>query len=436
MRGRPVGLAMRTRAALLVAGSLSLAAALTPGASSAASATPRLIEGTATTSPATSTLTAASTLALDTFTRANQTGWGAASGGGTWSTGSGLSITSNEGTMSSPGTSQYETLGSTTAGDGNGLVRFSIQASTDTAGIILRDQSNGNMYLARYDGTGNIAFMYRISGAWTIVAKVAFPITLKQFYWLRFVVQGSNVMLKAWPSGATEPSAWTWSGTSSGISAAGQMGLYGYAAPGAPVEFDSFSVTALSTPPTAALGVSPSAGAAPLPVTANASASTPGSNPISTFTFNFGDGTAVVGPQASAIAPHTYTSGGTFTVTVTVTDSVGATSTTTQGVTVGAPVAALSVSPLSGQPPLAVTANASASTDPIGISTYTFNFGDGTVVGPQPGSTAAHTYTSSGTYPVTVTVTDSTSASSTGTQTVVVATPPTAALGVSPSAGA
>src|ERR1017187_10084461 len=270
MRGRPVGLAMRTRAALLVAGSLSLAAALTPGASSAASATPRLIEGTATTSPATSTLSAASTLALDTFTRANQTGWGAASGGGTWSTGSGLSITSNEGTISSPGTSQYETLGSTTAGYGNGLVRFSIQASTDTAGIILRDQSNGNMYLARYDGTGNIAFMYRISGAWTTVAKVAFPITLKQFYWLRFVVQGSNVMLKAWPYGTTEPSTWTLSTTSSGISAAGEMGLYGWAAAGAPVEFDSFSVTAPSTSPpppsnaTIAGSVSGSATSAPI----------------------------------------------------------------------------------------------------------------------------------------------------------------------------
>jgi PKD repeat protein len=514
---------MRTGAALLAAGFLSLPAALTPGASSAAEAIPSFIHGTATTSPATATLTSSSPLVLDTFTRANQTGWGTGSGGGTWSTGSALSVASNEGTISYSGTSQYLTLGSTTAADGVGLVRFSIQASNDTAGIILRDQSNGNMDVARYDGAGDIAFMYRISGSWTTVAKVAFPITLKQFYWLRFEVQGSNVMFKAWPAGTSEPSAWTWSGTSTAINAAGEMGLYGYAASGAPVEFDSFSVVAPTpptaaltvspssgaaplavtanasgsapgsspistyafnfgdgtsvvgpqsgatanhtyaasgtftvtatvtdssgasstatqtvvvggTPPTAALTVSPSSGAAPLAVTANASGSTPGSNPISTYTFNFGDGT-VVGPQPGATANHTYTAGGTFTVTVTVTDSVGATATTTQGVTVGAPMAALSVSPLSGQPPLAVTANASASTDPIGISNYTFNFGDGTIIGPQSGSTTTHTYTSTGTYTAAVTVTDSTGASSTATQVVVVSTPPTAALSLNSSSG-
>ncbi len=238
MRRRPAGIAMRTGAALLAAGFLSLPAALTPGASSAAEAIPSFIHGTATTSPATATLTSSSPLVLDTFTRANQTGWGTGSGGGTWSTGSALSVASNEGTISYSGTSQYLTLGSTTAADGVGLVRFSIQASNDTAGIILRDQSNGNMDVARYDGAGDIAFMYRISGSWTTVAKVAFPITLKQFYWLRFEVQGSNVMFKAWPAGTSEPSAWTWSGTSTAINAAGEMGLYGYAASGAPVEFE------------------------------------------------------------------------------------------------------------------------------------------------------------------------------------------------------
>ena len=77
-------------------------------------------------------------------------------------------------------------------------------------------------------------------------------------------------MLKAWPYGTTEPSTWTLSTTSSGISAAGEMGLYGWAAAGAPVEFDSFSVTAPSTSPpppsnaTIAGSVSDSATSAPI----------------------------------------------------------------------------------------------------------------------------------------------------------------------------
>ena len=196
-----------------------------------------------------------------------------------------------------------------------------------------------------------------------------------------------------------------------------------------------FKAVPPATPPTAALTVTPSSGAAPLPVTANASASTPGSNPISTYTFNFGDGTTV-GPQAGATATHTYAAGGTFTVTMTVTDSASLSATASQVVSVGAPVAALSVSPPSGPTPLPVTANASASTDPIGISAYTFNFGDGTTVGPQAGATATHTYSAGGSFTVSVTVIDSAGATATASKTVVVNTPPTAALAVTPNSGA
>ncbi len=187
--------------------------------------------------------------------------------------------------------------------------------------------------------------------------------------------------------------------------------------------------------PKAALNVTPASGGAPLAVTADASGST---DPIgiSSYTFNFGDGTTV-GPQAGATAAHTYSAGGKFNVQVTIADSANATASATQHVTVGAPVAALSVNPSSGVTPLAVTADASASTDPIGISSYTFNFGDGSAaVGPQAGATATHTYTTAGSYAVTVTAADSVGASSSATATVITQAPPTAALSVSPSAGA
>jgi len=96
------------------------------------------------------------------------------------------------------------------------------------------------------------------------------------------------------------------------------------------------TVIGADSPPTAALTVNPSSGAAPLDVTADASGSTdPDATPISTYAFDFGDGTAAVGPQASATANHTYTSAGTYTTTVTVTDTGGASSTATATVTVG-----------------------------------------------------------------------------------------------------
>jgi PKD repeat protein len=90
------------------------------------------------------------------------------------------------------------------------------------------------------------------------------------------------------------------------------------------------------------------------------------------------------------------------------------------GLASDAPIAALTVTPGSGNAPLAVTADASGSTDgdSTPIATYTFDFGDGsTVVGPQAGATAAHTYTAPGAYTATVTVTDTGGLSSTATAT-------------------
>jgi parallel beta-helix repeat protein len=83
------------------------------------------------------------------------------------------------------------------------------------------------------------------------------------------------------------------------------------------------------------------------------------------------------------------------------------------------PTAALTVSPSSGNAPLAVTADASGSTAGSSpISSYSFDFGDGTTVGPQSNATASHTYPSAGTYKVTVTVTDGNNLTSTASQTV------------------
>jgi PKD repeat protein len=187
----------------------------------------------------------------DTFLRSNQTGWGTASGGGTWTqesgTASSTSVAGDEGTISNSSSSDFEILGSSTAANDNGLVRFSIGAANDTAGIILGYQSNGTMNLARFGGGGNLEFMTGESGSWTVVDNTSVSVSVNTFYWLRFEVQGSNVYLKLWADGTTEPSSWTWSGTSTAtITTAGTMGLYGWASSGSPVEFDSFSVAAVS----------------------------------------------------------------------------------------------------------------------------------------------------------------------------------------------
>lgn len=193
---------------------------------------------------------ASGTLVQDSFTRANTSGtWGTASNGAPWApSAAALSIASNEGVINSSTGSSFELIGTATSADGNGLVRFSLASATDTVGVVLREQTNGNMYLGRYDGAGHLQFEYRVGTAWTHVSLVPFTPQVNTFYWLRFMVQGSSVNLKAWQYGTTEPAAWSWSGSSSGITSAGQMGLYGYAGSATPVLVDTFSVSAVGNP--------------------------------------------------------------------------------------------------------------------------------------------------------------------------------------------
>ncbi len=109
-------------------------------------------------------------------------------------------------------------------------------------------------------------------------------------------------------------------------------------------------------------------------------------------------------------------------------DDLGAYEYQPSGTAVSPPVVGLSVSPSSGAPPLAVSADASGSSDPQGQAlSYVFDFGDGTVTGTQTGAVASHTFTVAGTYVVKVTVTNTSGLSTSGTRTVTVspaASPP------------
>jgi PKD repeat protein len=144
---------------------------------------------------------------------------------------------------------------------------------------------------------------------------------------------------------------------------------------------------------------------------------------IASSSWTFGDGATSTVESPS----HTYAAGGSYTVTLTVTDNQGATSTTSQSVTVAAP----------NQPPTAAFTSScdgltcgftSTSSDPDGsIASYSWTFGDGST------STAANpsrTYGAGGTYTVELTVTDNQGATN-SVSNVVTVTPPNTAPVVS-----
>jgi len=185
-----------------------------------------------------------------------------------------------------------------------------------------------------------------------------------------------------------------------------------------------------TTAPTCTLAVAPASGPAPLAVTATGACS--GTNTIASTTLNFGDGTIA---NASS-GTHTYAQAGVFTVTVTATDTFGLSGSATKTVTVGsnvAPTCTLTVAPVSGPAPLAVTATGACNGTNT-IATTTLNFGDGTIANASSGT---HTYAQAGVFTVTVTATDTFGLSGSATKTVTVGSnlAPACTLTVTPLAG-
>ncbi len=167
----------------------------------------------------------------------------------------------------------------------------------------------------------------------------------------------------------------------------------------------------------------------------DASASKDRDGEIETYTWNFGDGEPSETTNAVTIT-HVYKVSGTFTVRLKIKDIEGATDSLDRTVTTSnaAPVAALSVTPVSGKAPLTVVYNARGSRDSDGmIASYDVSFGDGQSSQADSGS---HQYTRDGDYSVILRVRDNIGAIGVASRAIEVRTPPVPMLTVSPDSGA
>ncbi|MEM7365265.1 MAG: PKD domain-containing protein, partial [Pseudomonadota bacterium] len=136
---------------------------------------------------------------------------------------------------------------------------------------------------------------------------------------------------------------------------------------------------------------------------------------IASWSWEFGDGNT----STDQNPVHTYAAGGTYTVDLTVTDNLGATDTTSQGVTVTAP----NGDPVAGF--TFATTDLSAdftdtSTDDGTIASWSWDFGDTNTSTDQ---NPVHAYAAAGTYTVNLTVTDDLGATNTTSQDVTVTAP-------------
>lgn len=185
---------------------------------------------------------------LDTVQRANvASGWGTATDGNIWTSlgGDGQSVVSDTLEVTNSSLSTFAVLGSDIGTlDANVLAKLNNGGSSNPAGALARCIDINNYYLARYNGAGAIEAFKNIAGTKTVIGSFAFSAGAALTFWLRFLVQGTALSIKAWQDGTTEPASYNYTTTDTGLSGAGgnRCGLYGFANSPGTVSFFSFSV--------------------------------------------------------------------------------------------------------------------------------------------------------------------------------------------------
>jgi YVTN family beta-propeller protein len=155
--------------------------------------------------------TPGSTLAQDTFQRPNQTLWGMASDGHTWSGDANVnkvfSILNNTGQISN-GNGVYNAVLGPTATDAEVLFSGSISSYSNTnLGAVLRWSNSNNWYKAYINGTA-LVVQKKVNGTTTILGSASFAATAGTSYTLRFRVVGTTLSARVWPTGTAEPTTW------------------------------------------------------------------------------------------------------------------------------------------------------------------------------------------------------------------------------------
>ena len=159
----------------------------------------------------TPTSTPTTVLAQDNFQRANQTYWGTASDGHTWTsdadTNTIFSINNNAGQVAN-GSGSYSAILGSSGTDEEGLFTGSISNYSSTnIGAVLRWNDGNNWYKAYLDGASLIV-QKKVNGTAAVLSAAAFPATAGASYNLRFRVVGSTLYAKAWAGSSAEPAGW------------------------------------------------------------------------------------------------------------------------------------------------------------------------------------------------------------------------------------
>lgn len=193
----------------------------------------------------------------DTFHRSNQSGWGTSTNRESWTTHQltsnvpTLSISSNAGIITVTGET-FMQLGTQTKENAECLTRVTFSSSETSeavGGIVLRANSSNIFYALFIDYApgypaigAQLVIQNFISGSVNdTLANSLASIDADTAYWVRARIVESDLILKVWQDGSSEPETPSLSVTDTTISGFGGVGLLAYGV-GSSVKFDYFFV--------------------------------------------------------------------------------------------------------------------------------------------------------------------------------------------------
>ncbi len=182
----------------------------------------------------------------DDFHRANQTYWGVASDGQSWTgqaaTASVFSIAANRGAITNTGTTSYRgMLGAKVRNEEVEATALTSQfdGTNINFGVTVRVVDSNNFYKAYLDGS-TFWMQKTLSGTNFQVASVPFSASVGIPYTFRMQAVGSSISAKVWDASQSEPPDWTLAISDSSLVTNGQCGVRALVPSPAVVLYTSF----------------------------------------------------------------------------------------------------------------------------------------------------------------------------------------------------
>lgn len=106
------------------------------------------------------------------------------------------------------------------------LGKFRADSTDGGFGLVARAQGDTSYLGYVWTGDDTINLAYLDNGSWNFIDDASFTFSANTWYWMRLRVNGSDISIKIWEDGQSEPGSWNISTTDNNITGSGDAGIY------------------------------------------------------------------------------------------------------------------------------------------------------------------------------------------------------------------